>query len=158
MESLSLIVFIGTFRRHTLWSLSSLRVSFSYHPGVDLLGKACEKRWKWLETIDESSTTFTFAFFYLKRKRYNIIENENGIGNVVISETKIYSREHIENDQNPLKWYLEKWDKYAIKIFICWIVGEICKSTVSHQYNARLQVTVVIFQHRCVVSHPGQDI
>jgi len=35
-------------------------------------------------------TIFTFTFFHQKRKRYDIIGNENDIGNAVISETKIY--------------------------------------------------------------------
>ena len=44
-------------------------------------------------------TIFTFTFFHQKRKRYDIIGNENDIGNAVISETKIYGREHIDNDR-----------------------------------------------------------
>ena len=51
----------------------------------------------------KGSTTFTFTFFHRKRKQYDIIENENDIGNAVILETKIYGRGHIENDRNPSK-------------------------------------------------------
>ena len=56
----------------------------------------------------KGSTIFTLTFFHRKRKRYDIIENENDIGNAVILETKIYGRGHIENDRNPLKRYFEK--------------------------------------------------
>ena len=48
-------------------------------------------------------TIFTFIFFHRKRKRYGIFGNENDVGIPVISETKIYSREAIDNDRNPSK-------------------------------------------------------
>jgi len=51
----------------------------------------------------KSSIIFTFTFFYRKRKRCDIIENEDGIGITVISKTKIYDREYIDNDRNPTK-------------------------------------------------------
>jgi len=37
----------------------------------------------------KGSTIFTLTFFHRKRKRYDIIGNENGVGNVVISETTL---------------------------------------------------------------------
>ena len=36
-------------------------------------------------------------------KRYDIIRNENDIGITVISETKIYDRDNIDNDRNLSK-------------------------------------------------------
>ena len=56
----------------------------------------------------KASITFTFTIFYRKRKRYDIIRNENDIGITVISKTKIYDREHIDNGRNSLKRYFEK--------------------------------------------------
>ena len=47
-------------------------------------------------------------FFYRKGKQYDIIRNKNDIGITVISETKIYDREHINNDRNSWKRYFEK--------------------------------------------------
>ena len=38
----------------------------------------------------KDSTTFTFIFFYRKRKRYGIFGNENDAGISVISKTEIY--------------------------------------------------------------------
>ena len=46
-------------------------------------------------------------FFHRKQKRYGIFGNENDTGIPVISETKIYGREHIDNDRNPSKRYLK---------------------------------------------------
>ena len=51
----------------------------------------------------KGSTIFTFIFFHRKRKRYGIFGNENDAGILVISETKIYGREAIDNDRNPSK-------------------------------------------------------
>ena len=56
----------------------------------------------------KASITFTFTIFYRKRKRYDIIRNKNDIGITVISKTKIYDREHIDNGRNSLKRYFEK--------------------------------------------------
>ena len=59
----------------------------------------------------KDSTTFTFTFFYRKRKRYGILGNENGAGIPVISKTKIYGQEHIDDGRNPSKQYLKN-DKH----------------------------------------------
>ena len=59
----------------------------------------------------KDSTTFTFTFFYWKRKRYDILGNENGAGIPVILKTEIYGQEHIDNSRNPSKRYLKN-DKH----------------------------------------------
>jgi hypothetical protein len=46
--------------------------------------------------------SITFTTFSSKTKGYDIIRNENGIGIPVISEAKIYDREHIDNDRNGI--------------------------------------------------------
>lgn len=46
---------------------------------------------------EEGITTFTFTFLARKRKRYDIVGNENGVGILIFSKTEL---KYFKNDKH----------------------------------------------------------